>query len=140
MNFMHFLARLTFIMFFCTVGIAILRICLKFVTNQIIENFLNYRQLSEQVLEKNFKFDDKKGKYDTFICFNDEPSNIYKLAFKRTGLTYLLYRLNLGSLTHIKVSITAYDKNSNTKIDSVQEAKYLKYDDTYCRGYNNDEQ
>jgi len=121
------------------VGVAILRICLKFVTNQIIEEFLNYRQLTEQVLEKKFKFNDKGGKYDTFVSFKDEPNNIYKLAFKRTGLTYILYRLNLGSLSHIKVSITAYDKNSNAKIDSVQEAKYLKYDGTYCKGCNNDE-
>jgi len=122
------------------VGIAILRFCLKFVTNQIIDEFLNYRQLLEQVFEKKFKLDNKDGKYDTFISFKDEPNNIYKLAFKRTGLTYILYRLNLGSLSHIKVNITAYDKNSNAKIESVQEAKYLKYDGTYCRGYNNDEQ
>jgi len=59
---MHFLARLIITLLGCMALVAIIRICLKFVTNQIIEEFLNYRQLSEQILEKNFKFDDIRKK------------------------------------------------------------------------------
>jgi len=137
---MDFLTRLIFILLGCSVVIAIFHIYIKIVTIKIIEKFLSHAQLSEQVFEKELKYDKKEEKYDVFIIFKDEPNNTYKLAFKRTGLTYILYRLNLGSLSHIRVSITAYNKISNAKIDSVQEAKYLKYDGTYCKRYNNDEQ
>ena len=130
---MNYFLRTIITVFGCIVLVETMKFILKFAANDIIQKFLSFRQLSEQVSEKKFEFEDKEEKYDVFISFKDEPNITYKLAFARTGLTYILYKLKLGSLSHIKISITAYDKSSHAKIESLQEAKYLKYDGYYCK-------
>ena len=120
---MNYFLRTIITVFGCSVLAEMIKFILKFLTNQIIQEFLSYRLLSEQVTEKKFEFDNKKQKYVVFISFKDEPNITYKLAFERTGLTYILYKLKLDSLSHIKISITSYDKNSHVKIDSLHGAK-----------------